>query len=158
MFRLNMKPVIQLECGHTGWLCDSISSRSCIIGVQLGYYLKKELKNKERSKPQRNMTLLLLGIEVVLRFKGVKELKGFKIKQLVPRESLEELKRFTVQYAKEVVTIEEAKDVTKLPLNDLLGYLRAYGMNLDVESNDKGIALKVEHNHLIPQPIMKKML
>ncbi|KAI5677363.1 hypothetical protein M9H77_08313 [Catharanthus roseus] len=34
----------------------------------------------------------LLGIEVVLLFKGVEDLKGFKVKQLVPRASLEELK------------------------------------------------------------------
>ncbi|KAI5649911.1 hypothetical protein M9H77_35916 [Catharanthus roseus] len=36
----------------------------------------------------------LLGIEVVLLFNKVEDLKGFKVKQLVPRGSLEELKEF----------------------------------------------------------------
>ncbi|KAI5667463.1 hypothetical protein M9H77_17316 [Catharanthus roseus] len=45
----------------------------------------------------------------------------------------------------EVATIEEAKDIIKLPLNDPLGSLRTYEMNLDVESKGKGIALKTEH-------------
>ncbi|KAI5683285.1 hypothetical protein M9H77_04513 [Catharanthus roseus] len=42
--------------------------------------------------------------------------------------------------------IEEVKDVTKLPLNDLLGSLRTYEVSLDFESKCKGIALKAKHS------------
>ncbi|KAI5681790.1 hypothetical protein M9H77_03018 [Catharanthus roseus] len=65
----------------------------------------------------------LLGIEVVLWFNSVEDLKGFKIKQFVPRESLEELKGFKCAVCKRVCT-----DSTNETLHV------------------KGIALKAEHN------------
>ncbi|KAI5667422.1 hypothetical protein M9H77_17275 [Catharanthus roseus] len=45
-------------------------------------------------------------VEVVLLFNGVKDLKGFKVKQLVPRGSLEELKGFQLCYGSTVLRIE----------------------------------------------------
>ncbi|KAI5658502.1 hypothetical protein M9H77_27295 [Catharanthus roseus] len=41
------------------------------------------------------------SIEVVLRFNGVEDLEGFKVKQLIPRGSLEELKGFNCAVCKE---------------------------------------------------------
>lgn len=43
-----------------------------------------------------------------------------------------------------IAAIEEGKDMTKMTLDDLLGLLQTYEMNLNVKSKDKGIALKAE--------------
>lgn len=42
--------------------------------------------------------------------------------------------------------IEEALDVTKMTLDDLLGSLQNYEMNLNAQSKYKGLALKAEVN------------
>ncbi|KAI5649972.1 hypothetical protein M9H77_35977 [Catharanthus roseus] len=74
---------------------------------------------EERRRQLMVVELYLLGIEVVMMFNGVKDLKGFKVKQLVPRGSLEELKGFhlccsltmdsTVQWAKGVCSNSNRK-------------------------------------------------
>ncbi|KAI5680961.1 hypothetical protein M9H77_02188 [Catharanthus roseus] len=48
----------------------------------------------------------LLGIKVVLLFNGVEDLKGFKVRQLVPSGSLEELKGFQQFYNSTMLRIE----------------------------------------------------
>ncbi|KAI5676821.1 hypothetical protein M9H77_07771 [Catharanthus roseus] len=53
--------------------------------------IKKDFKEIKTRSPFGNK---VLGIEVVLLFNDVEDLKGFKIKQLIPRGSLEELKGF----------------------------------------------------------------
>ncbi|KAI5653206.1 hypothetical protein M9H77_30393 [Catharanthus roseus] len=56
-----------------------------------------DLKQCQRGSLQKPITQLEgrhTGIEVVLQFNSVEDLKGFKIKQLVSRVSLEELKEF----------------------------------------------------------------
>ncbi|KAI5649898.1 hypothetical protein M9H77_35903 [Catharanthus roseus] len=73
---------------------ESSKIMCCIIGVQLGYYLKEELKNKEISKPKENKTLLTIALRnrSYAAVQGVEDLKRFKVKQLDPRGSLEKLK------------------------------------------------------------------
>ncbi|KAI5682012.1 hypothetical protein M9H77_03240 [Catharanthus roseus] len=92
----------------------------------------------------------------MLRFNGVEDLKGFKIKQLIPKGAFNcvllvdcfwvwphrrRLGRTALPTVVScvfvlVATNEEVKDMTKLPLNDLLGYLRTYEMHLDIDSKD----------------------
>lgn len=43
-----------------------------------------------------------------------------------------------------VVTLDKAKDLNKLTLDDLLGSLTTYDMNTTTQSKDKGLALKAE--------------
>ncbi|KAI5667715.1 hypothetical protein M9H77_17568 [Catharanthus roseus] len=85
----------------------------CVIAQAPGYDLKKELKNKEIPKPKGNRTLSPqhvkteernLRIEVALRFNSVEDLKGSKVKHLVLRRSLKELKGFNDAVAKGVYT------------------------------------------------------
>ncbi|KAI5648338.1 hypothetical protein M9H77_34343 [Catharanthus roseus] len=56
------------------------------------------------------------------------------------------LRSLPARFRPKVAVIEKENDVTKLSFVDLLGFLKTYEKNLDVESKGKGIALKVEHN------------
>lgn len=49
-----------------------------------------------------------------------------------------------IRFNAKVSTIEEAKDVTKMTLDSLLGSLQTYEMNLNAQFKDMGIALKAE--------------
>lgn len=55
-------------------------------------------------------------------------------------------------------TIEEAKDVAKLTLDDLLGSLQTYEMNLNVQTKDKNIALNVRVNNSDNVPYIEKVI
>ncbi|KAI5672808.1 hypothetical protein M9H77_13172 [Catharanthus roseus] len=77
-------------------------------------------------------------IEVVLRFNGVEDLKGFKIKQLVPRGSLKELKGLCCVQ----------REFVKIVGSWYLGHHDNQGRQIYYQtfSTRKSIALKAEHN------------
>ncbi|CAM8934393.1 unnamed protein product [Rhodiola kirilowii] len=56
------------------------------------------------------------------------------------------------RFAMYVTAIEEMHDISKLKLDELMGYLTTYEMNHDVQPKDvKGIALKAEVSEGIPE-------
>lgn len=54
------------------------------------------------------------------------------------------IRSLPVRFRAKVVVIEEAKDVTKMSFDDLVGSMQTYKMNLDATSKDKGLALKAD--------------
>ncbi|CAM8913675.1 unnamed protein product [Rhodiola kirilowii] len=96
----------------------------------------KEMKMKDSETiPEFNARVLDLSNEVAALGKPIDEERmASKVLRVLPP-------RFDMK----VTAIEEMHDITKLKLDELMGSLRTYEMNRDVQSKDvKGIALKVE--------------
>ncbi|KAI5668443.1 hypothetical protein M9H77_18296 [Catharanthus roseus] len=127
------KPVTQLECGHTGNLVNL--EESVIKSCDMKVLLRKFESIRKGQNPKYNRTLRESKLEIeaghsaTLRRHSAREkmaniasrnksctadstVKGFKIKQLVPRESLGELKGFNCAVCKEsfhLFSLEELK-------------------------------------------------
>ncbi|KAI5667245.1 hypothetical protein M9H77_17098 [Catharanthus roseus] len=81
---------------------EAAEHQSCDIEVRLRKFESiRKGQNPKYNRTLREQKLELLGIEAVLRFNRVEDWKGFKIKYLVPRGSLEELKGFNCAVCKE---------------------------------------------------------
>ncbi|KAI5682244.1 hypothetical protein M9H77_03472 [Catharanthus roseus] len=87
------------------------------------------------------------GIEVVLLFNGVEDLKGFKVKQLVPRWSLEELKGFQLCYGSIVLRIERSSSPRSHTPRESLEELKGFNCAMY-----KGICTSMYTNHLKMSP------
>lgn len=54
------------------------------------------------------------------------------------------MRSLSMRFRAKVATIEEVKDVAKITLDDLLGSIQTYEMNLKAQAKDKGITLKAK--------------
>ncbi|CAM8993556.1 unnamed protein product [Rhodiola kirilowii] len=85
--------------------------------------------------PEFNARVLDLSNEAIALGKPIDE----------ERMASKVLRSLPLRFTMKVTTIEEMHDISQLKLNELMGSLRTYEMNHEVQPTDgKGIALKAE--------------
>ncbi|CAM8956810.1 unnamed protein product [Rhodiola kirilowii] len=142
-----MKLIINCEVAKEAWDIlqmayegtDKVrNSRMQIVTTEF-----EEMKMKDsETLPEFNARVLDLSNEVAALGKPIDE----------ERMASKVLRALPPRFAMKVTAIEEMHDISKLKLDELMGSLRTYKMNHEVQPRDvKGIALKAEVSKDIPE-------
>ncbi|CAM8934719.1 unnamed protein product [Rhodiola kirilowii] len=135
-----MKLIINCEVAKEAWdilqMAYEGTDKVCNSRMQIVTTKFEEMKMKDSETiPEFNARVLDLSNEVVALGKPIDE----------ERMASKVLRALPPRFDMKVTAIEEMHDISKLKLDELMGSLRTYEMNRDVQLKDvKGIALKAE--------------
>ncbi|CAM8944927.1 unnamed protein product [Rhodiola kirilowii] len=142
-----MKLIINCEVAKDAWdilqMAYEGTDKVCNSRMQIVTTKLEEMKMKDSETiPEFNARVLDLSNEATALGKPIDE----------ERMASKVLRALTPRFDMKITAIEEMHDITKLKLDELIGSLRTYEMNHNVQPKDvKGIALKAEVSEDIPE-------